>query len=104
VVAALASLAVSFYQRTSTLQNERRGRAFERHLAQYERIFVAARSTLDAFRDYEAVDLRVSDRSDPFLRQLLAIVTDLALQYCAAVDWRHNSGMAYLGELCDSRL
>jgi hypothetical protein len=96
LVTALASIVISFYQRRSALENEHRLRAFEKNLPQYERIFVAARSTQDALRDYVSIEKRISDRSDPFLRQLLTIVADWAYQYCVAVNWQHNPGMAYL--------
>jgi hypothetical protein len=96
VVTALASVVITFYQRRSALENEHRLRAFERNLPHYERIFIAARSTQDALRDYVSIEKRISDRSDLFLRQLLSIVADWAHQYCVAVNWQHNSGMAYL--------
>jgi hypothetical protein len=96
LITALSAAAISYYQRASAARDAHRLRAFERHLAAYERIFVTCRSTLDALNDYVAVDKQVSDRSDPFLYQLLEILRDCAYQYCIAVDWRHNTGMAYL--------
>jgi hypothetical protein len=96
VIAAAASILTGYYQRQSASRSEHRHRAFEQHLEHYEKIFVAARSLQDAFNDYRAVNFRVSDRSDPFLRQLLTIVRSAAYQYCVAVEWRHNPGMAYL--------
>lgn len=96
VVTGLSAVVISYYQRASAQRDEHRIRAFDRHLAAYERIFVTCRSTLDAFSDYVLVDKKVWDRSDPFLRQLLDILRDCAYQYCVAVDWRHNPSMAYL--------
>jgi hypothetical protein len=96
LITGLSAVVISYYQRASARRDEHRLRAFDRHLAAYERIFVTCRSTLDAFSDYMLVDKKVSDRSDPFLRQLLEILRDCAYQYCVAVDWRHNPGMAYL--------
>lgn len=95
-ITGLSAVVISYYQRASAQRDEHRLRAFDRHLAAYERIFVTCRSTLDAFSDYVLVDMKVLDRSDPFLRQLLEILRDCAYQYCVAVDWRHNPGMAYL--------
>lgn len=96
LVTAVASILLSLHQGKRSLESERRAHAFERHLLQYETIFVAARSTQDSLNDFRAVEGRVSDRSDPFLRQLLTILADSSYQYCVAVDWRHNPGMAYL--------
>jgi hypothetical protein len=97
LVTAAATIVLSLHQGRRSLERERRVHAFERHLSQYEKIFVAARSTQDALSDFRAIERRVSDRSDPFLRQLLAILANSSYQYCVAVDWRHNPGMAYLG-------
>jgi hypothetical protein len=96
IVAASASVVVSFSQRLSSLRNEHRLRAFEKHLSHYERIFVTARSAQDSLHDYAAIDGKVTDRSDPFLRQLLSILSTAAHDFNTAVDWRHNSGMLYL--------
>jgi hypothetical protein len=96
IIAALASVAAVYFQRTSVLRNEHRLRAFERHLSYYEHIFRSARSVQDALRDYALIERRVADRSDTFLLQLLTILRVLALDFCVAVDWRHNPGMAYL--------
>lgn len=96
IVTAVATVLVPLQQGRRSLERERRAHAFDRHLSHYEKIFVAARSAQDAFNDYKAIEQRVSDRSDPFLRQLLAIVAEASYQYCVAVDWRHNPGMAYL--------
>lgn len=96
LVTAVATILLSLHQGRRSLESERRAHAFERHLSQYEKIFVAARSTQDSLNDYRTIERRVSDRSDPFLRQLLAILADSSYQYCVAVDWRHNPGMAYL--------
>ncbi|MGW2229677.1 hypothetical protein [Streptomyces formicae] len=96
MVTTLASIAVFVYQHRATRRDEHNLRVFDRHLSQYERVFVAARSTLDAIRDYEIVSRRAADQSDPFLSQLLSIVSQSANQYCVAVDWKHSSAMAYL--------
>lgn len=96
LVTALASLGISLYQHRSVQRSEHRQRAFERHLAHYERIFITAHSTQDAFGNLRTVSQRAADRSDPFLGQMLAIVADQAKQFCLAVDWQHNPGMAYL--------
>ena len=95
-ITALSAIAISYYQRVSALRDAHRLRAFERHLTNYEHVFVTGRSTLDALNDYVAVEKRVSNRSDPFLSQLLDILRVSAYQYCVAVDWRHNPGMVYL--------
>lgn len=95
-VTGAATVTVAYMQRAAALRDAHRLRAFDRHLASYEQIFVTARSVLDAFNDYEAIDKRVSKRTDPFLHQLLDILNDCCYQYCSAVDWRHHSGMAYL--------
>ena len=87
---------LAFFQHATTQRDEHRRRAFERHLADYEMIFVTCRSVLDAFNDYDRVNQRASDRSDHFLRQLLKILHDRCYEYCIAVDWRHNRGMVYL--------
>jgi len=42
------------------------------------------------------IDGNAADRSDPFLRQVLDILRTCSHQYCSAVDWRHNPGMAHL--------
>jgi len=96
LITALSAAAIAYYQRRSSLREEHRLRAFERHLAAYERMFAACRSTQDALNDYVSVDRNAADRSDPFLRQVLDILRTCAYQYCTAVDWRHNPGMAYL--------
>jgi hypothetical protein len=96
LITAITTAAVSYYQRTSAMSDAHKVRAFERHLAYYERIFVTVRSVLDSLNDYESVDRRVKNRADPVLQQLLDILSDCSYQYCAAVDWRHNPGMAYL--------
>lgn|GEM_PF-3877813 len=96
LASALASIVAVRHQNRVTEGNERKRRAFERHLPHYERIFVSARSLQDSFRDYRIVSRRVTDRSDLFLRQLLMIVSKSAYDYCYEVHWRHNPGMAYL--------
>jgi len=96
LVAATASVLISITQRLGAVRNEHRLRAFERHLSYYEQIFVTARSAQDSLHDYLAIDAKVTDRSDPFLRQLLAILSAAANEFNTAVDWRHNSGMLYL--------
>jgi len=96
LISAFASILAIQYQHQVTERNEHKRQALERHLSHYERIFVSARSVQDAVRDYRTVSDRVTDRSDPFLRQLLAIVSKSAYDYFFEVDWRHNPGMAYL--------
>jgi hypothetical protein len=96
LVTALSAAAIAYYQRRTTLREEHRIRAFERHLTAYERMFVACRSAQDALNDYVMADRNATDRSDPFLRQVLDILRTCAYQYCSSVDWRHNPGMAYL--------
>jgi hypothetical protein len=103
LITAAATFAIAYFQRASALRDAHRLRAFERHLAAYERIFVTSRSVLDAFNDYEVINKRVTDKSDPFLHQLLDILNDCCYQYCSAVDWRHNSGMAYLDMKLEER-
>lgn len=94
--AASVSAAINFLQGREALREGHLIRAFERHLPEYERIFVTARSAQDALRAYVAIEKQAADRFDPFLRQLLQIFSDRAYQYCLAVDWQHNSGMVYL--------
>jgi hypothetical protein len=96
LITAVSAAVIAFYQRSSTLREEHRLRAFDRHLAAYERIFTACRLVQDALSDYHVMDLNVADRSDPFLRQVLDILQACADQYYSAVDWRHNAGMLYL--------
>ncbi|WP_134124195.1 hypothetical protein [Kribbella kalugense] len=95
-VAASATVIVALYQRLSQLRSEHQLRAFEQHLADYERIFVTARSVQDALHDYIAIESKVVDRSDPFLRQILSILSTAAHDFNTAVDWRHNPAMVYL--------
>jgi hypothetical protein len=71
-------------------------RAFEKHFSEYEEIFVACRSTVDALNDYLSVEAKAKRRDDPFLFQLLDILKGSAYRYCVAVDWRHNPAMGYL--------
>jgi hypothetical protein len=96
LITALSAVVIAYYQRRTALREEHRLRAFERHLPAYEKMFSACRSVQDAMSDYVMVDSRAADRSDPFLRQVLDIFRTVAYQYCTAVDWRHNHGMAYL--------
>jgi hypothetical protein len=96
LITASATAAVTYYQRASAFRDAHRARAFERHLTDYERIFLTTRSVLDSLNDYVAVNRSVTNRSDPFLQQLLEILADRAYEYCTAVDWRHNQAMAYL--------
>lgn len=96
LITALSAFVIAHYQRRSTLREEHRLRAFDRHLAAYERIFTACRLVQDALSDYHVMDRNVTDRSDPFLGQVLDILRACADQYYAAVDWRHNPGMLYL--------
>lgn len=96
LITAAASIVLTLYQRKSVLRAEHLQRASEMHLPHYEKIFVTARTVQDSLRDYSRTTARISDRSDPFLQLLLKIVQVGAYQYCVAVDWRHNSAMAYL--------
>jgi hypothetical protein len=96
LISALSAFVIAQYQRRSTLREEHRLRAFDRHLAAYERIFTACRLVQDALSDYQMMDRNVTDPSDPFLRQSLDILRSCADQYYSAVDWRHSSGMLYL--------
>ena len=96
LITALASVIVFLVQRRSVLRNEHLLRAFEKHLSDYEHVFVCARTVQDSFRNFRAVSERVTERSDPFLFQLLEITASSAHQFCVAVSWNHNPGMAYL--------
>lgn len=96
LITAVASLIIFAVQRRTTLRNEHLHRAFEKHLGHYEQIFVSARTAQDSLRNYRAVSLRIEDRSDPFLFQLLAIASEAAQAYCVSVTWTHNPGMLYL--------
>lgn len=96
LVTGVASLGGLLHQSRSQGDREHRQRAFERHLAQYERIFATARSAHDAFQDLGAVYEDVHDPADPFLGQILAVTADRADDFCLAVDWKHNPAMAYL--------
>jgi hypothetical protein len=96
LITALASVIVFLVQRRSVLRHEHLLRAFEKHLPAYEHVFVSARTAQDSFRNLRAVSLRVTERSDPFLFQLLEIASSSAHQFCVAVNWNHNPGMAYL--------
>ena len=80
----------------TTQRNDHLQRAVEKHLDQYERVFVSARTAQDSLRNYMAISNRVDDRSDPFLFQLLAIATESAQEYCVSVTWTRNPGMLYL--------
>lgn len=103
VITAMSAAVISYHQRAGALRDSHLLRAFEKHLEAYERIFVTCRSMLDALNDYVVVEKRVSDRSDPFLSQLLDILHDCSYQYCIAVDWKHNPGMAYLDMRLEER-
>jgi hypothetical protein len=95
-ITAVASVVVFLVQRRSLLRNEHLLRAFEKHLSDYEHVFVSARTVQDSFRNLRAISGRVATRSDPFLFQLLEITASSAHQFCVAVSWNHNPGMAYL--------
>lgn len=95
-ITAISSLTVAFYQRRSLMRSEHRLRAIESHLSNYERIFTSARSFQDSLNDFFIVLRRAKSTSDPFLHQLLEIVTARAYEYCVSVDWKHSPGMAYL--------
>jgi hypothetical protein len=96
LITAISAVAIAYYQRRSALREEHRLRAFDRHLPAYERIFTACRLVQDALSDYRMMDRNVTDRSDPFLLQVLDILRACADQYYSAVDWRRNPGMLYL--------
>jgi hypothetical protein len=96
VATAVGSFVIFLIRRRTALHNDHLRRAFEQHLHHYEHVFVSARTVQDSLRNYVTVSSRVSQRSDPFLFQLLATVADAAQQYCRAVSWTHNPGMAYL--------
>lgn len=96
LITAVSAIAIAYYQRRSALREEHRLRAFDRHLPAYERIFTPCRLVQGALSDYRVMDRNVTDRSDPFLRQVLDILRVCADQYYSAVDWRHNPGMLYL--------
>lgn len=95
-ITAIASVTALLAQRRSVLRHEHLLRAFEKHLPAYEHVFVSARTAQDSFRNFRAVSGRVAERSDPFLFQLLEIASSSAHQFCVAVSWNHNPGMAYL--------
>jgi hypothetical protein len=96
LVTALSALVISYIQRTGAQRDAHLRRASENHLAEYERIFVSCRSTIDALNDYVIVERNSQRRDDPFLFQLLDILKANSYGYCVAVDWRHNAAMAYL--------
>ena len=96
IITAAGSVVIFFAQRRSVLHNEHLLRAFEKHLSDYEHVFVSARTAQDSFRNFQAVSERVTQRSDPFLFQLLEITAASAHQFCVAVSWTHNPGMVYL--------
>jgi hypothetical protein len=78
------------------MQNDHLQRAFEKHLGRYEKVFVSARTAQDSLRNYGAISGKATDRSDPFLFQLLTIAENACHDYCVAVTWSHNPGMLYL--------
>jgi len=96
LITSVSSVIILLFQRRSALHNEHLLRAFEKHLSDYEHVFVSARTVQDSFRNFKAISERVTDRSDPFLFQLLEITASSAHQFCVAVNWTHNPGMAYL--------
>lgn len=96
LITAVASLTVFLIQRASTLRSEHLLRAFESHLSDYENVFVSARLVMDSLRNFRTVSERATDRADPFLFQLLEVASAAAHQFCIAVSWSHNPGMAYL--------
>jgi hypothetical protein len=95
-ITATCSMLVFWVGQRKTLQNDHMQRAFEGHLERYERVFVSARTAQDALRNYQAISGKVTDRSDPFLFQLLTIAEIACHDYCVAVTWSHNPGMLYL--------
>ena len=95
-ITATCSMLIFWVGQRKTLQNDHRQRAFEGHLDRYERVFVSARTAQDALRNYPAISSKVTDRSDPFLFQLLTIAEIACHDYCVAVTWSHNPGMLYL--------
>jgi hypothetical protein len=76
LLTAMSAVAVSYYQRVSAARDTHLLRAFEHHLTGYEHIFMTC-SVLDSLNDYSVISGRVSDRSDPFLSQLLDALQDL---------------------------
>lgn len=97
LITATCSVIVFMVGQRRSMKNDHLQRAFERHLDRYEKVFVSARTAQDALRNYRAISGKVSDRSDPFLFQLLTIAENACHDYCVAVTWSHNPGMLYLG-------
>lgn len=103
LISAVSSAALVYYQRRNDQRNEHRRRAFENHLPHYESIFVSARSVQDALHNYLKIEQRQLIDYDPFLEMLVEILKDACYRYCIAVDWRHNSAMAYLNLRLEKR-
>ncbi|WP_203727542.1 hypothetical protein [Paractinoplanes durhamensis] len=95
-ITATCSMIIFLVEQRKKRQNDHMKRALEGHLDRYERVFVSARTAQDALRNYRAISGKVTDRSDPFLFQLLIIAEISCHDYCVAVTWSHNPGMLYL--------
>lgn len=103
LIAAVGSAALVYYQRRSDQLNEHRRRAFENHLPHYESIFASARSVQEALHNYLTIGQRQPVGHNTFLEMLVEILKDACYRYCVAVDWRHNSAMAYLNLKLEKR-
>jgi hypothetical protein len=103
LIVAVGSTVAFLVQHRRLTQNEHLQRAFEKHLDSYERIFVSARTAQDTLRNYITISMKVEDRSDPFLRQLLAIAENACHDYCTSVTWSHNPAMLYLDKRLEER-
>ena len=95
-IAAMCSIVIFIFGQRKSFQNDHLQRAFEKHLDRYEKVFVSARSAQDSLHNYRAISSKVTDRSDPFLFQVLTIAENACHEYCLAVTWSHNPGMLYL--------
>lgn len=96
VISAVASIAALVISQRREVREEHLRRAVDQHSEHYARIYRAARNLEVSIKDFGALNDAIADRSDPLLRQLLAIVRFEAHQFSREVDWRHNSGMFYL--------
>jgi hypothetical protein len=95
ITAACTALIFWIRHRTA-LRNEHLSRAFDRHLERYEKVFTSARTAQESLSNYGRISNSVTDRTDPFLYQLLTIATASVQDYCVSVTWTHNPGMLYL--------
>jgi hypothetical protein len=103
VSVAVASVLIVLYQTERAARIDRRRRAFEQHLAQYEKVYVAARSAEEALNDYMRIASRTNGTSDQFAIELMRIVRDSFYEYWRAVDWRYHPGMAHLDKAIEDR-